>query len=66
MKNEKIAKVSELLDYMKKNLIVAHICGFDITKPLPSYWTFRRYVRNVANKVLKEIMKKQVLQLVLQ
>jgi len=64
MKNEKIAKVSELLDYMQNNLIVAHICGFDITKPLPSYWTFRRYVRNVANKVLKEIMKNQVLQLV--
>jgi hypothetical protein len=64
MKNEKIAKVSELLDYMQNNLIVAHICGFDITKPLPSYWTFRRYVRKVANKVLKEIMKNQVLQLV--
>jgi len=64
MKNEKIAKVSELLDYLKNNLIVAHLCGFDITKPLPSYWTFRRYVRNVANKVLKEIMKRQVLMLV--
>ena len=64
MKNEKLSKVSELLDYMKNNLIVAHICGFDIREELPSYWTFRRYVRNVANKVLKEIMKNQVLQLV--
>jgi hypothetical protein len=64
MKNEKITKVSELLDYLKNNLIIAYLCGFDITKPLPSYWTFRRYVRNIANNILKEIMKEQVLTLV--
>jgi IS5 family transposase len=64
MKNEKLSKVSELLDYLKNNLIIAHLCGFDITKSLPSYWTFRRYVRNIANNVLKEIMKSQVLELV--
>ena len=64
MKNEKISRVSELLDYLKNNLIVAHLCGFDISKPLPSYWTFRRYVRNIANTALKEIMKRQVLMLV--
>jgi len=64
MKNEKISKVSELLDYLQNNLIIAHLCGFDIAKPLPSYWTFRRYIRNIANHTLKEIMKKQVLMLV--
>jgi len=64
MKCEKLSKVSELLDYLKNNLIIAHLCGFGITKSLPSYWTFRRYIRNIANSVLKEIMKGQVLELV--
>lgn len=64
MKCEKIVKITELLDYLKNNLIIAYLCGFDIAKSLPSYWTFRRYIRNLANAVLKEIMKGQVLELV--
>ena len=64
MKCEKISQISVLLDYLRNNLIIAYLCGFDITEPLPSYWTFRRYIRNVANNILKEIMKTQVLQLV--
>ena len=63
MKCEKISQITVLLDYLRNNLIVAHLCGFDITKPLPSYWTFRRYIRNVDNNILKEIMKTQVLEL---
>ena len=49
---------------MKNNLMIAHLCGFDIIKPLPSYWTFRRYVRNLDNDILKEVMRSQVLKLV--
>jgi len=64
MKCEKISQISVLLDYLRNNLIIAHLCGFNITEPLPSYWTFRRYIRNVANNILKEIMKTQVLELV--
>ena len=64
MKCEKISQITELLDYLRNNLIIAHLCGFDITQPLPSYWTFRRYIRNLDNNVLKLVMKGQVLELV--
>jgi len=64
MKCEKISQITVLLDYLRNNLIIAHLCGFNITKPLPSYWTFRRYIRNLDNKVLKLIMKGQVTELV--
>jgi len=64
MKGESISKASELLDYLKNNLIVARHCGFDISKPLPSYWTFNRYIRKLDNNLLKETMKGQVLELV--
>lgn len=64
MKCERISQITVLPDYMKNNLTIAHLCGFDIIKPLPSYWTFRRYIRNLDNVVLKEIMKGQVLELV--
>ena len=64
MKSESISKSSVLLDYLKNNLLVAHHCGFDISKPLPSYWTFNRYIRKLDNNILKETMKGQVLELV--
>ena len=64
MKCEKLSKASELLDYLKNNLIVAQHCGFDLSKGLPSYWTFNRYIRKLDNNVLKEVMKGQVLELV--
>jgi len=63
MKCESISKASVLLDYLKNNLIVARHCGFDISKPLPSYWTFNRYIRKLDNNILKETMKGQVLEL---
>jgi transposase len=64
MKCEKLSKTSELLDYLKNNLLVAAHCGFDLAKGLPSYWTFNRYVRKLDNAILKEVMKGQVLELV--
>ena len=64
MKSEKISQITALLDYLRNNLIIAHLCGFDITQPLPSYWTFRRYIRNIDNNILKLVMKGQILELV--
>ena len=52
--------VSELLDYLNNNLLIAFFCGFDITKPLPSYWTFDRFLKNFDNNILSDIMKSQV------
>jgi len=63
MKCESFSQVSDLHDYLTNNLLIAYYCGFDITKPLPSASTFRRFIRKLDNKVLKEIMQIQVLKL---
>ncbi len=53
--------VSELVDYLGNNLLIAHYCGFDISKPLPSYWTFDRFLSSFDHSFLSDIMKNQVL-----
>jgi transposase len=63
MKLERFSQITDLHDYLSNNLLIAHYCGFDITKPLPSYWTFDRFIRNLDNRILKEIMQTQVLKL---
>lgn len=63
MKCECFAYITDLIDYLNNNLIIAHYCGFDIMKPLPSYWTFDRFIRNFDNEFLKKLMQSQVLKL---
>jgi len=63
MKCELFSQVTDLLDYLNNNLLVAHYCGFDIMKPLPSYWTFDRFIKQIDNQVVKLVMKKQVVKL---
>lgn len=53
--------ISDLVDYLNNNLLIAHYCGFDISRPLPSYWTFDRFLKNFDNDFLSGIMKSQVL-----
>lgn len=60
MKCEGFTQISDLKDYLDNNRIVAYYCGFDITKELPSYWTYDRFLRQIDNGVLKEIMATQV------
>ena len=55
--------LTDLVDYLNNNLLIAHYCGFDITSPLPSYWTFDRFLKNFDHSALSDIMKKQVLAL---
>ena len=43
--------------------MIAHYCGFNIMKPLPSYWTFDRFIRKIDNHILKGIMQNQVVRL---
>ena len=52
MKCEGFSQITDLVDYLSNNLIVAHYCGFNIMKRLPSYWTFDRFVRDIDNVVL--------------
>lgn len=63
MKCEGFSQMSDLVDYLNNNLIIAHYCGFNLSKKLPSYWTFERFIKNLDNNVLKETMKALVLKL---
>lgn len=63
MKCECFSCITDLLDYLQNNLLIAHYCGFNILKPLPSYWTFERFIKNLDNNILKKLMKSQVLEL---
>ena len=64
MKCEGFAQITDLQDYLENNRLIAHYCGFDITKPLPSYWTYDRFVRQLDNEILREIMRTQVKKLI--
>ena len=44
--------ITDLVDYLNNNLLIAHYCGFDISAPLPSYWTFDRFLKNFDNEIL--------------
>lgn len=52
--------ITDLVDYLNNNLLIAHYCGFDISRPLPSYWTFERFLKHFHNGTLSYIMKSQV------
>lgn len=61
MKCEGFSQISDLHDYLSNNLIIAHYCGFDITKDLPSYAKFTRFIREFDNDLLQKVMQTQVL-----
>jgi hypothetical protein len=63
MKCEGFSQITDLWDCLNNNLLIAHYCGFDIMKPLPSYWTFDRFIRKLDNKILKDVMQNQVVKL---
>jgi hypothetical protein len=63
MKCEGFSQITDLVDYLSNNLLIAHYCGFNIMKPLPSYWTFDRFIRNMDNEIFKDVMRKQVIKL---
>ena len=63
MKTEKLAKITELLSFLDTNPYIAYLCGFEPFKPLPSYSVFQRFIKNLDNELLKEVMESQVLRL---
>lgn len=63
MKCEGFSQITDLVDYLDNNRLIAHYCGFDITKELPSYWTYDRFIRNLDNENLQDVMHSQVLRL---
>lgn len=60
MKCECFPCVTDLLDYLRNNLLIAHYCGFNIMKPLPSYWTLDRFINSLDNDLLQNLMHSQV------
>lgn len=60
MKCEGFTTITDLIDYLSNNLIIAYYCGFDVSESLPSYTVFERFIKNFDNNILKNIMKKQV------
>ncbi len=60
MKCEGFSQITDLADYLDNNRLIAHYCGFNIMKPLPSYWTYDRFLKKLDNGELKRIMEQQV------
>ena len=60
MKCEGFSQITDLVDYLDNNRLIAHYCGFNIMEPLPSYWTYDRFLKKLDNVELKEIMAAQV------
>ena len=56
MKSEGFTQITDLADYLENNRIIAHYCGFNIMRPLPSYWTYGRFLKRIENGDLKEVM----------
>lgn len=63
MKCEKFPYITDLIDYLNNNLYIAYHCGFDIMKPLPSYWTFERFIKNTAHQYFSKVIQNLVLHL---
>ncbi|WP_416176404.1 hypothetical protein [Clostridium sp.] len=57
MKCEKFAQITDLKDFLENNLIIAHLCGFNILKLLPSYRTFQRFIKNIQRKIIQSLIK---------
>lgn len=60
MKCERFTQIADLTDYLNNNLLIAHYCGFNIMKPLPSQWTFTHFIRKLVSTELKDIMTSMV------
>ena len=45
MKCEGFSQITDLADYLDNNRLIAHYCGFNIMEPLPSYWTYDRFLK---------------------
>ena len=63
MKCEGFTQITDLMDHLDNNRLIAHYCGFNIMEPLPSYWTYDRFLRQLDKGALKAVMADLVRQL---
>lgn len=64
MKTEGFQMITELVDCLNNNLLIAHYYVFDITKLLLYYWSFERALKKFDHQILTQLMQSQVLALV--
>ena len=64
MKCEGFSQISDLHNYLSSNLIIAHYFGFDISRELPSYAKFTRFIREFDNDMLQQVLKAAGLSLI--
>ncbi len=55
------SSITNLIEFLKNNLLIAYYCSFNIFLSLPSYWTFNHFLKNFDNTLFSHIMKSQVL-----
>lgn len=60
MKIEHFQWITQLLEYLNNNLIIAYFCGFAPDKKLPSYSTFDRFITHFPLQFLDDLMATQV------
>lgn len=61
MKCEGFTQITDLVDFLNNNLLIAHYCGFNISKKLPHYSKFERFIKNINHDILSTLMQSQVL-----
>ena len=64
MQCEHYREITSLVDFLHSNLKIAQLCGFDIMTQLPSYSVFERFIKDLDNNILKNLMKNQVQKLI--
>ncbi len=60
MKIERFHWITQLIEYLDNNLIIAYFCGFDPAKKLPSYSAFDRFIQSFPHELLDHLMASQV------
>lgn len=57
MNYEHFIEITLLCDFLNTNFKITQLCEFNITKSLSSYSVYQRFIYNIDNKLLNEIMK---------
>ena len=64
MKLQSINQITDLKYFLDTHHSIAKLCGFDISKSLPSYSVYQRYIKNLENDLLKKIMNTHISKLI--
>jgi transposase len=64
MKLQSINQITDLKYFIENNHSIAQLCGFDLSKSLPSYSVFQRYIKNLDNNIISQVMTEIVSKLI--